>query len=34
VAAILAKELGRDEKWEADQIKKFGQVAAGYVVKR
>ena len=33
VAAILAKELGRDEKWQASQIQAFNQVAAGYQVK-
>ena len=32
VAALLAKELGRDAAWEADQIQKFNQTAAGYVV--
>lgn len=32
VAAILAKELGKDEKWQADQIKQFEQTAAGYQV--
>jgi glycerol-3-phosphate dehydrogenase len=34
VAAILAQELGQDEKWQADQVKKFNQVAAGFVVKK
>jgi len=33
VASILAKELGKDEKWQADQIKAFNQTASGYVVK-
>ncbi len=33
VAAILAKELAKDEKWQADQLQKFNQVAAGFVVK-
>lgn len=33
VAAILAKELGKDEAWQAGQIKAFNQVADGYVIK-
>jgi glycerol-3-phosphate dehydrogenase len=33
VSAILAKELGHDEKWQADQVEKFNQVAAGFVAK-
>jgi len=33
VAAILAKELGKDEKWQADQIEKFNQIASGYLVR-
>jgi glycerol-3-phosphate dehydrogenase len=32
VATILAKELGRDENWRADQIKAFNQTASGYLV--
>ena len=32
VASILAKELGRDENWRADQIKAFNQTASGYLV--
>jgi len=32
VAAILAKELDKDEKWQADQIQKFNQAASGYLV--
>jgi glycerol-3-phosphate dehydrogenase len=32
VAAILAKELGKDEKWQADQIQQFEQTASGYRV--
>ena len=32
VAAILAKELGHDEKWQADQVEKFNLTAAGFVV--
>ena len=33
VAALLAQELGRDKKWQVDQIEKFGQTASGYLVK-
>jgi glycerol-3-phosphate dehydrogenase len=33
VAAIMAKELGKDEKWQADQLAQFSQVASGYLVK-
>jgi glycerol-3-phosphate dehydrogenase len=33
VAAILAKELGQDEKWQADQVAKFGVVAGGFVAR-
>jgi len=33
VAAILAKELGKDEKWQAAQVKEFEQTAASYLVK-
>ena len=33
VAAILASESRKDEKWEADQIKAFNQTAGGYLVK-
>lgn len=33
VAAILAKELEQDAKWQADQIQQFNRVAAGYQVK-
>ena len=33
VASILAKELGKDEKWQADQIEAFNQTAKGYRVK-
>jgi len=31
-AAILAKELGKDETWQAEQIQKFTEVAKGYQV--
>jgi glycerol-3-phosphate dehydrogenase len=34
VAALLAKELGKDDKWQAVQVLKFNEVAAGYVVKK
>ena len=33
VAAVLAKELGKDEQWQADQIEKFSQTASGYLVR-
>ncbi len=33
VAALLAKEIDQDEAWQADQVQKFTQVAAGYLVK-
>lgn len=32
VAALLARELGRDEEWERGQVDAFGEVAAGYVL--
>lgn len=31
VAALMATELGLDQKWEADQIEKFNKLASGYV---
>jgi len=31
VAAIMANELAKDEKWQADQIEKFKQTASGYL---
>ncbi|MGC9941230.1 MAG: glycerol-3-phosphate dehydrogenase/oxidase [Verrucomicrobiota bacterium] len=33
VASILARELGKDEKWQADQVAVFNQTASGYLVK-
>jgi glycerol-3-phosphate dehydrogenase len=33
IATILAKELGRDEKWQADQIEAFNRIATGFLVK-
>ena len=33
VAQILAKDLGRDQKWQESQIQLFGEVAKGYLVK-
>jgi len=33
VAALLAQELGCDKKWQVDQVEKFNQVAAGYLVR-
>lgn len=32
VAALLAAELGRDEAWQAEQVRLFGEVAKGFVV--
>jgi glycerol-3-phosphate dehydrogenase len=31
VASILARETGKDELWQFDQIKAFHQVAHGYL---
>lgn len=31
VAAVLARELGRDEAWERAQVREFDAVAAGYL---
>lgn len=31
VAAVLSKELGRDKAWEAEQVRVFTQLAAGYL---
>jgi len=33
VAAILSRELRRDELWQADQVNSFTQVAKGYLVR-
>ena len=33
VAVILGQELGKDEKWQADQIEKINQAAQGYLVR-
>jgi glycerol-3-phosphate dehydrogenase len=33
VAAIMAKELGKDEAWQANQVQEFKQTAGGYLVK-
>jgi glycerol-3-phosphate dehydrogenase len=33
VAALLARELGGDEQWQADQVEKFNQTAGGYLVR-
>jgi glycerol-3-phosphate dehydrogenase len=32
VAALLAGELGRDARWQEDQVKAFNKVAAGYLI--
>jgi glycerol-3-phosphate dehydrogenase len=31
VAGVLARELGRDEKWQSGQIETFNQVAHGFL---
>jgi glycerol-3-phosphate dehydrogenase len=33
VAALLARELGQDEKWQCDQLEEFNRTAAGYLVR-
>jgi glycerol-3-phosphate dehydrogenase len=33
VASILAQELGHDEKWQADQIEAFNQIARGFLAR-
>ncbi|MEI9863933.1 MAG: glycerol-3-phosphate dehydrogenase C-terminal domain-containing protein [Limisphaerales bacterium] len=33
VANIMARELGKDEWWELEQVKAFNQVANGYLIK-
>jgi glycerol-3-phosphate dehydrogenase len=33
VAGLLARELGRDAKWQADQVAAFNQTAAGYLAR-
>ena len=30
-ANLLAGELGRDEEWEAEQVRRFGEIARGYL---
>jgi glycerol-3-phosphate dehydrogenase len=34
VANILAKELGKNEEWQARQLEAFNQTATGYLVTR
>src|SRR5205814_8488901 len=31
VAALLAKELGRDERWQSEQVTAFRALAGGYL---
>jgi glycerol-3-phosphate dehydrogenase len=31
-ARLLARELGRDEAWQAQQVSAFRELAAGYLV--
>jgi glycerol-3-phosphate dehydrogenase len=33
VAALLARELGREQAWQLDQVEKFNQTARGYLVR-
>jgi glycerol-3-phosphate dehydrogenase len=33
VASIMAKELGRDECWEKDQVAEFKEIASAYLPK-
>ena len=33
VATIMARELDKDEKWQADQMEKFKQTASGYLIR-
>ncbi|MDY0199535.1 MAG: glycerol-3-phosphate dehydrogenase/oxidase [Bacteroidales bacterium] len=32
VAAIMAKELGKDEQWEKEQVKAFEEIASSYIL--
>jgi glycerol-3-phosphate dehydrogenase len=32
VAALLARELGRDADWQAGQVAAFGEIARNYLV--
>ncbi len=32
IAALMARELGQDARWEAEQVEAFGEVARGYVL--
>ena len=32
VAALLARELGRDDKWQRDQVEQFARLASGYLL--
>jgi glycerol-3-phosphate dehydrogenase len=34
VAAILANVLGRDERWQAEEVRRFTQLAEGYLPRR
>jgi glycerol-3-phosphate dehydrogenase len=31
VAALMAKEFGRDEAWEQEQVRTYTELAQGYV---
>ena len=32
VASIMAGELGKNKQWEAEQVKEFSELAAGYLL--
>ena len=32
VAQLLAKEFGKDDQWQKDQVEHFGQIARNYIV--
>jgi glycerol-3-phosphate dehydrogenase len=34
VAALMAKELGRNERWEKEQVSAFRALAGGYLLNR
>ncbi|MDZ7634475.1 MAG: glycerol-3-phosphate dehydrogenase C-terminal domain-containing protein [Bacteroidales bacterium] len=33
VASIMAEELGRDKRWEQQQVKEFTEMAQSYVIR-
>ena len=32
-ARLMAQELGRDERWQEDQVEEFTRLAEGYLLK-